>query len=116
MLLGELAPEQRSRALGQMGALVSFTSPFDLTGQPAISLPLHWNADGFRSACNSSPRYGREDVLLRVARATRSRAHRGPIAAARLRLTPRTASRYATPAQLTIDASAQIATTKPITM
>ena len=28
------------------GALLRFTMPFNVTGQPAISLPLHWNSDG----------------------------------------------------------------------
>ena len=42
--LGELAPDNLE-GLVRMGALVGFTSPFDLTGQPAISLPLHWNDD-----------------------------------------------------------------------
>ena len=46
---------------------MSFTSPFDLTGQPAISLPLHWNADGLPIGVQLVARYGREDVLLRLA-------------------------------------------------
>ena len=50
-----------------MADLVSFTSPFDLTGQPAISLPLHWNADGLPIGVQFVARYGREDVLLRLA-------------------------------------------------
>ena len=39
-----------------------------MTGQPAISLPLHWSTTtDCRSASSSSAAYGREDVLLRVA-------------------------------------------------
>ena len=49
-----------------MGTLVSFTSPFDITGQPAISLPLHWNDDGLPIGVQLAAAYGREDVLLRV--------------------------------------------------
>jgi amidase len=64
--LGRLAPEQSLDALGEMGALVSFTSPFDLTGQPAISLPLHWNDDGLPIGVQLVAPYGREDLLLRV--------------------------------------------------
>ena len=64
--LGELAPENLEN-LGLMARLVGFTSPFDLTGQPAISLPLHWNADGLPIGVQLVARYGREDVLLRVA-------------------------------------------------
>ena len=64
--LGELAPDN-VEGLGRMGALVGFTSPFDLTGQPAISLPLHWNAAGLPIGVQLVARYGREDVLLRLA-------------------------------------------------
>ena len=64
--LGVIAPE-RVENLGLMADLVSFTSPFDLTGQPAISLPLHWNADGLPIGVQLVARYGREDVLLRLA-------------------------------------------------
>jgi len=65
--LGELAPGIQDPAVGtRMGKLVSFTSPFDITGQPAISLPLHWNADGLPIGVQLAAAYGREDVLLRV--------------------------------------------------
>jgi amidase len=64
--LGELSPENVA-ALARMGDLVGFTSPFDLTGQPAISLPLHWNDDGLPIGVQLVARYGREDVLLRLA-------------------------------------------------
>jgi amidase len=46
---------------------VTFTAPFNVTGQPAISLPLHWNADGLPIGVQLVAAYGREDVLLRVA-------------------------------------------------
>ena len=40
-----------------MGSLVTFTMPFDITGQPAISLPAALERRRTsRSACNSSPR------------------------------------------------------------
>ena len=65
--LGELAPGIQDPAVGtRMGNLVSFTSPFDITGQPAISLPLHWNDDGLPIGVQLAAAYGREDVLLRV--------------------------------------------------
>ena len=51
-----------------MGRLAAFTAPFDATGQPAISLPLHWNADGLPIGVQLVAAYGREDLLLRVAR------------------------------------------------
>ena len=65
--LGDLAPGIQDPAVGtRMGNLVSFTSPFDITGQPAISLPLHWNDDGLPIGVQLAAAYGREDVLLRV--------------------------------------------------
>jgi amidase len=44
-----------------------FTSPFNVTGQPAISLPLHRTPDGLPIGVQLVAAYGREDVLIRVA-------------------------------------------------
>ena len=66
--LGELAPRNPDPAVGaRLSRLVSFTAPFDVTGQPAISLPLHWNGEGLPIGVQLVAAYGREDVLLRVA-------------------------------------------------
>ena len=66
--LGEFAPTNTDPAVGaRMGRLVAFCSPFDVTGQPAMSLPLHWNDDGLPIGVQLVAAYGREDVLLRVA-------------------------------------------------
>src|SRR5205085_1626431 len=46
---------------------VPFTPLGNMTGQPAISLPLSWNADGLPIGSHLQAAYGREDVLLRVA-------------------------------------------------
>jgi amidase len=47
--------------------LVVFTPIFNVTGQPAISLPLHRNGDGLPIGVQLVAAYGREDLLLRVA-------------------------------------------------
>ena len=49
------------------GRFVPFTPAFNMSGQPAISLPLHWNADGLPIGVQLVAAYGREDVLIRVA-------------------------------------------------
>lgn len=46
---------------------VAYTPPFNTSGQPAISLPLTWNADGLPIGIQLVAAYGREDLLFRVA-------------------------------------------------
>jgi amidase len=46
---------------------VPFTVQFNVSGQPGISLPLYWNADGLPIGSQLVAAYGREDLLLRVA-------------------------------------------------
>lgn len=60
-------PERPMSPLVTAGAWVSFTSQFNISGQPAISLPLHRNADGLPIGMQLVAAYGREDVLIRVA-------------------------------------------------
>ncbi len=66
--LGELGPlAPLPELLGKLGAYTVFCMPFDVTGQPAISLPLHWNAEGLPVGIQLAAAYGREDVLIRIA-------------------------------------------------
>jgi amidase len=50
-----------------MGNYAMFTSLFNITGQPAISMPLHWTAEGLPIGVQLVAAYGREDVLIRIA-------------------------------------------------
>jgi amidase len=45
----------------------TFTATFNVTGQPAISLPLHWSEDGLPIGVQLVAGFGEEDLLLRVA-------------------------------------------------
>jgi len=46
---------------------VSFTPPFNTSGQPAISVPLHVSDDGLPVGVQLVAAYGREDLLISVA-------------------------------------------------
>jgi amidase len=59
--------EDPTRAFLRSTPLVIFTAPFNVTGQPAISLPLHWSAAGLPVGVQLVAAYAREDVLIRVA-------------------------------------------------
>jgi amidase len=43
------------------------TELFNLTGQPAMSVPLYWNADGLPIGTQFVARYGAEATLFRLA-------------------------------------------------
>jgi amidase len=47
--------------------LIQFTPAYNITGQPAISLPLHWNAAGLPIGMQLVAAFGREDLLIRAA-------------------------------------------------
>ncbi|MGH8796944.1 MAG: amidase [Caldimonas sp.] len=53
--------------IGRLGEFIPFTYPFNITGQPAASVPLHWSADGLPIGCQFVARYGDEALLFRVA-------------------------------------------------
>jgi amidase len=57
-------PDDEAR---RIGSFIPYTAQFNLTGQPAISLPLHWTAGGLPVGVQLVAAYGREDVLVRVA-------------------------------------------------
>jgi amidase len=66
--LGFLAPDVEPARLGaNMAHYTVFTMPFNLTGEPAISLPVHVSEQGLPVGVQVVARYGREDVLFRLA-------------------------------------------------
>ncbi len=68
-LIGTFAndPAAPMTPMVRAGAFVPFTPPFNSSGQPAISLPLHWNSAGLPIGVQLVAAYGCEDALLRVA-------------------------------------------------
>jgi len=88
VLIGELLPTSSERfamktlqrvpvkklldlVLDQLAAESLAATPntmlFNLTGQPAMSVPLVWNGDGLPIGVQAVARFGREDLLFRVA-------------------------------------------------
>src|SRR5262249_42729780 len=56
--IAELTLEQQGRVFGL------FAMPYSITGQPAISLPLYWNAQNLPIGIQLVADYGREDLLI----------------------------------------------------
>jgi amidase len=50
-----------------LSGMTSFAIPFDVSGQPAMSLPLSWAPAGLPIGVQLVAPYGREDVLFRLA-------------------------------------------------
>jgi len=67
--IGEFAQsaEQPLRPFLRAAPFGAFTFPINLTGQPAISLPVHQTAEGLPVGAMLVAAAGREDLLLRVA-------------------------------------------------
>nr|MDQ3877959.1 amidase family protein [Actinomycetota bacterium] len=65
---GEWVPTEDNpmRGLMKSSAIVNFVAPFNVTGQPAISIPRETH-DGLPIGVQLVAGYGREDVLIRVA-------------------------------------------------
>ncbi|SFE35722.1 amidase [Blastococcus tunisiensis] len=69
----------------RISSFIPYTAQFNVTGQPAVSLPLHWTDDGLPVGVQLVAAYGREDVLVRVAAALEQAApwaHRRPAVSA----------------------------------
>jgi amidase len=55
------------RGLFRSATFVPFTPICNLTGQPAMSVPLHWNGDGLPIGTHFVARFGDEATLFRLA-------------------------------------------------
>jgi amidase len=60
-------PGEPLTGLFRAATYVPFTPPFNVTGQPGISLPLHWNDAGLPIGVQFVGRFGDEETLLSLA-------------------------------------------------
>ncbi len=60
-------PEEPLTGFIRAGEFVPFTTQSNISGQPAISLPLHQTPDGLPVGIQLVAAFGREDLLIRVA-------------------------------------------------
>jgi amidase len=51
----------------RIASFIPYTAQFNMTGQPAITLPLHQTPDGLPVGIQLAAAYGREDTLIRIA-------------------------------------------------
>ena len=67
--IGEMIPDpaRPMDAFMRSGQLLLFCAPFNITGQPAMSLPLHMNEAGLPIGVQLVSAFGREDLLIQVA-------------------------------------------------
>ncbi len=65
--LGKLAPDAGPEMARELGRYTAYTIGFDVTGEPAISLPVHKSEEGLPIGVQVVAKLGREDVLFRLA-------------------------------------------------
>ncbi|MFN8573682.1 MAG: amidase [Gemmatimonadaceae bacterium] len=56
------------KAASELFDFIPYTPLFNVTGQPAMSLPLYWNAQGLPIGIHAVGKYGDEATLFRLAR------------------------------------------------
>ncbi len=77
----DATPENPLQGLLRMSSLMPFTPVCNFTGQPGMSVPLFWNADGLPIGTHFVARFGDEATLFRLAaqlEAARPWANRKP--------------------------------------
>lgn len=63
----DYAPETRDRQIARLGEYTGFTLICNVTGQPAMSMPLHWNDAGLPIGVQFIGRYAAETTLFALA-------------------------------------------------
>lgn len=77
----EPTPQDPLQGLRRAAHFVPFTPVCNMTGQPAMSVPLYWNKEGLPIGVHFAARFGGEAVLFRLAaqlEQARPWAHRKP--------------------------------------
>ncbi|PNE41580.1 amidase [Streptomyces noursei] len=81
-LVGALRDDADPQAeFAAIGRFTPFTAFYNATGQPAVNVPLHWNAEGLPIGVMLAGRYGDEATLIALSaqlEAARPWAHRKP--------------------------------------
>lgn len=68
--MAEPAPpigEVKGASIERIIRLVPYTMPFNVSGQPAIALPMHWSDEGMPVGIQLVARFGAEDLLIQLA-------------------------------------------------
>jgi amidase len=60
-------PANPTGGLRRLMDLLQFTPAYNITGQPAVSVPLYWNHGGLPIGSQLVAAFGREDLLIQVA-------------------------------------------------
>ena len=60
-------PDDPLQSFRRAATFVPFTPIFNITGQPAMSVPLYWNGDGLPVGAHFAGRFGDEATLFRLA-------------------------------------------------
>ncbi|MEW6207476.1 MAG: amidase [Acidobacteriota bacterium] len=62
-----LSPESIQSYAREIGEFSPYTALYNITGQPSMSVPLHWTADGLPVGVMFSARFGDDAMLFRLA-------------------------------------------------